>query len=267
MSTPIWQIQYGDGPFVAAAIHDGDEVRAELHKCLAISPADRLREQDPFTGQWTSIAPTRIVGLRSRFEVDLNRPREKAVYLTPEDSWGLKVWRRKPPRDVVERSLAAYDSFYTHAGQLLKNMVMQHGRVIVFDLHSYNHRRAGPTAAPDESAANPEVNIGTGTMDRGRWAPIVDRLIRELREFDYLGRRLDVRENVKFRGGNFPRWIHETFPGSVCAIAIEFKKFFMNEWTGQPDHDHISAIGQALQHAVEGVAQELQLFEQTTVSK
>ena len=30
---------------------------------------------------------------RSRFEVDLNRPREEAVYRVPEDCWGLDVWR------------------------------------------------------------------------------------------------------------------------------------------------------------------------------
>jgi N-formylglutamate amidohydrolase len=263
MSTPIWQIQFGDGPLVATAIHDGHDVRAELHGWLEISPEDRLREQDPFTGTWTSIAPTRITGLRSRFEVDLNRPRDKAVYLTPDDSWGMKVWRERPPSDHVQRSLAAYDSFYTHVRHLLENLVARHERVVVFDIHSYNHRRQGPDALHDDHAQNPEVNIGTGTMVRERWAPIVDRIINELREFNYPDRQLDVRENVKFKGGHFPRWIHETFPDSVCAVAIEFKKFFMDEWTGQPDHDHVSAIGEALQQAAAGVYEELEAFEQT----
>ena len=261
LSTPIWQIQYGEGPLVATAIHDGHEVRSELHDLLAISPQDRLREQDPFTATWTSIAPTRIVGLRSRFEVDLNRPREKAVYLTPEDAWGLTVWRQNLVPDLVAQSLSAYDAFYTHVRYLLENLVMRHGRVIVFDLHSYNHRRNGPDgphANPDE---NPEVNIGTGSMNRQIWGPIVDRFIGELREFDYQGRQLDVRENVKFQGGHFPGWIHQTFPDSVCAIAIEFKKFFMDEWTGEPHHDHIATIGRALQQASAGVTEELRIVE------
>lgn len=262
MSNPIWQIQYGDGPLVATAIHDGDDVRPELHEWLAIAPAERLREQDPFTSMWTSIAPTRVVGLRSRFDVDLNRPREKAVYLTPHDSWGLKVWREELPDDVVERSLAAYDSFYTHVRHMLEQLVVKHGKVVVFDLHSYNHRRQGPDTPPADPEENPEVNIGTGTMDRQRWGKIVDRCIDELRAFDYRGRQLDVRENVKFRGGNFPRWIHENFPDSVCAIAVEFKKFFMDEWTGLPDHEHLYTIGQALQRASEGVTEELQSVEQ-----
>ena len=32
-------------------------------KLFALSDADRLREEDPFTGHWTSIAPTRLIGL------------------------------------------------------------------------------------------------------------------------------------------------------------------------------------------------------------
>ena len=39
-------------------------------------------QEDPFTGIWTTVAPTRLIGLHSRFEVDFNRPRDKAVYLT-----------------------------------------------------------------------------------------------------------------------------------------------------------------------------------------
>jgi hypothetical protein len=65
-----------------------------------------------------------------------------------------------------------------------------------------------------------------------------------------MGRRLDVRENVKFRGGNVPRWIHETFPNSGCAVAIEFKKFFMDEWTGELDVEQHDAIRLALESTV-----------------
>ncbi len=71
---------------------------------------------------------------------------------------------------------------------------------------------------PADEAENPQVNVGTGTMDRARWAPVVDRFIADLRAYDFPGGRLDVRENVKFRGGHFSRWVHETFPADrVCA--------------------------------------------------
>jgi hypothetical protein len=206
---------------------------------------------------WTSIAPTRIVGLHSRFEVDLNRPRDKAVYRSPEDSWGLQVWKQPLPEEVVQRSLAAWDAFYHHIHALLAQLTEQYPRVILLDIHSYNHRRGGPEAAASDAEGNPEVNIGTRSMNRDRWGPIVDRFISELRSFDYNGRNLDVRENVKFFGGHLPTWIHQTFPDNVCAIAIEFKKVFMDEWTGHPDQDQLYAIGQALQSAANGVAEEI----------
>ena len=256
----IWKLDQGNNPLVASAIHDGHSVREEVRNIFALDEATQLREEDPFTGQWTTIADTRLIGLRSRFEVDLNRPREKAVYLEPEDAWGLQVWCKRPAPAVVERSLAEYDAFYAQVDQVLSDLEQRFGRFVVFDLHTYNHRRAGPRGPIADPALNPEVNVGTGTMDRARWAPIVDRFIADLRAFDFLGRHLDVRENVKFFGGQFPRWIHENFPESGCALAIEFKKFFMDEWTGEQDpaRKQVEAIRQALKSTVPGVLQELQ---------
>ena len=262
MNSAFWSLKNGAGPIIAVANHHGHLLRPEVANMMSLDEASQLREEDPFTGDWADLVPTCLVAQHSRFEVDLNRPRESAVYLTPEDAWGLSVWRSVLPRDQVERSLAAYDSFYSHVRHLLEDLVLTHGRVVVFDLHSYNHRRQGPDGPLADPEENPEVNIGTGKMDRQRLAPIVDRCINELRAFDYHGRHLDVRENVKFRGGNFPRWIHETFPDTVCSIAIEFKKFFMDEWTGQPDHDHLYTIGQTLQRAADAVTEELESIGQ-----
>ena len=237
MTDQIWRLHLGKGPLVATAVHDGHDVRDDVARYLALSDAERLREEDPFTGQWTHVAPTRIVGTRSRFEVDLNRPREKAVYRSPEDAWGMSVWKVDPPNEVFETSLAEYDEFYDTMRKLLTEIVRQHRHFIVFDLHSYNHRRHGPDGQAADPAGNPQVNIGTGTMNRERWAPVVDSLIDTLSAFDFPGGKLDVRENVKFFGGNWPRWIHENFPDTGVAIAIEFKKFFMDEWTGKPNGD------------------------------
>ena len=256
-----WFLERGHGPVVAAAIHDGHEVREDVLARMAISEADRLREEDPFTGEWTDLAPTRIIGLRSRFEVDLNRPREKAVYLTPADAWGLRIWNEPPPADFLQRSLAVYDAFYEEVGRLLTRMVDRYGRVVVLDLHTYNHRRQGPDGPPADSRENPDINLGTGTMDRKRWAPVVDRFIVELRNYEFLGRHLDVRENVKFRGGNFPAWIHRHFPESVCVLAVEVKKFFMDEWTGKPDEIQKAAVLKALKSTVWGIHEELLRLE------
>ena len=92
---------------------------------------------------------------------------------------------------------------------------------------------------------------------RERWADVVGTAIDTLAEFDYLGRRLDVRENVKFRGRHLAQWIHERYPRQACVLSIEFKKFFMDEWTGVGDVEQIQAIRDALQSTVEGLLDEL----------
>jgi N-formylglutamate amidohydrolase len=253
----IWQTEFGEGPLVACAVHNGHAVRQEVAECLRLDDNQRRYEEDPHTAEWTSIAPTRIVALRSRFELDLNRPREKAVYLTPQDAWGLEVWRCRPAPELVEHSLRIYDDFYAHLRLLLERLASRHGLVVVFDLHSYNHMRNGDGAACDDPQLNPEINVGTGSMDRGRWKPLVERWLNEMISYDYFGRHLDVRENVRFFGGQVPAWIHQHFPETVCALAIEVKKFFMNEWTGELDTQKHRAIGEALARAATAVADEL----------
>jgi N-formylglutamate amidohydrolase len=253
---PVWTIRRGEGPIVAAAIHDGHEMRPEVRARAALTDPERRHEEDPFTAGWTEIAPHRIVVHRSRFEVDMNRPRDQAVYLLPEQAWGLTVWNSPPPRPLVEDSLADFDAFYAAVFELLSELRAQYGSFVVLDLHSYNYRREGPDAPA--AAENPEINVGTGTMDRRRWAAVVDRFLSDLSRFDWNGRTLDVRENVRFRGGHFPRWIHETFPKSGCALAVEVKKFFMDEWTGRPYEAEIERVREALASALPGLLETIQ---------
>ena len=254
----VWELIEGKGPIVATAVHDGHALRDEVAGLIALDDAERLREEDPHTGGWTAAAPTRVVGLRSRFEVDLNRAPDKAVYLNAEDAWGLNVFKSPPPVDVMARSMASYNAFYAEMERAFTSLSEREGRFVVLDLHSYNHRREGAAVPPADSAANPEVNIGTGTMkDRARWAEVIERFMADVRAFNYDGGRLDVRENVRFQGGHFARWIHQTFPESACVLSVEVKKFFMDEWTGEPDVDQIGMIGAALQSTLTGLEETL----------
>ena len=240
MPDPTWTLIEGTGPLVALAIHNGHIVRNELKDLFALSEGNRLREEDPFTEEWTNVAETRLIVHRSRFEVDLNRPREKAVYLRPEDAWGLQVWKQSLSPAHIQASLDFYDAFYAELRQVLQRNADKHGKFVVLDLHSYNHRREGPEAPPAPEKENPEVNLGTGTIDREYWAPVIERFMANLQQSVFEGRYLDVRENVKFRGGYLSLWIQDHFPRTGCALAVEFKKFFMDEWSGQPDFQIIN---------------------------
>ena len=247
----------GDTPVVATAMHDGHLLSEYLEGLSDLDESDRLREEDPYTGIWTNLSDNHIIAHHSRFEFDLNRPPEKAIYLLPADAWGLQIWKSRPYAKSIDQTMLIYNDIYNRIHEGLALLLEKFDRLVIFDLHSYNHRRSGPSEAPGDPAMNPEINIGTGTMNRDYWAPVVDRLIDDLKGFDFFNRHLDVRENVKFKGGYFPRWIHEKFPGSVCCVSIEVKKFFMDEWTGEPDHVIIQTIGDALKSSVPGVIEEV----------
>jgi len=237
-------------PLVTTAIHAGHDLRPEVAEAMALDEATRLREEDPFTERLTAAGGVPVVVHRSRFEVDLNRPREGAVYTTPDTAWGLDVWGgATPPDALVARSLALYDDFYASMAMLLDDLARQ-GSFLVLDLHSYNHRRDGAGAPPAPAAENPEINVGTGTVDRDRWSAVSDGFMEALRQQRVAGHHLDVRENVRFQGGQLSRWVNERYEGTGVALAIECKKVFMDEWTGELDEVHLGSLLDALRAAV-----------------
>lgn len=238
-----WTVQRGFGPVLATAIHDGHELREEVAEIVRLSDSERLREEDPFTGHAILDVPTHVIAHRSRFEFDLNRGQDQAVYLTSEQCWGLDLWREPPPPVLVERSRAIHAAYYEMLGQLLDSISSRHERFVLIDTHSYNHRRDGPDGPPTPQEKAPDINIGTFSMPRDQWAWLLDPLIEAMRGFDFNGRRLDVRENIAFQGkGEQTRFVHDRYPGKGCAIALEFKKFFMDEWTGEPDPAELAAM-------------------------
>ncbi len=245
-----WTIEQGPGPVIATAIHDGHDLRPEVAAVMALSDSDRLREEDPFTGEAVRSIGTHIIAHRSRFEFDLNRAADTAVYRTPDQSWGLEVWRGgAPAQALVDQSLALHAEYYAMLGKLLDDVAARHPQFLVIDVHSYNHRRNGPDGEPEAQDKAPDINIGTFSMPREHWAFLVDPLIEAMRGFDFNGRRLDVRENIAFQGkGEQTRFIHDRYPQQGCAIALEFKKFFMDEWTGLPDPAEVAAMRAFIAH-------------------
>jgi predicted N-formylglutamate amidohydrolase len=248
-----WTVQHGPGAVLATAIHDGHELRTEIVEQMALPDAERLREEDPFTGEAVRGVPLHVIAHRSRFEFDLNRGPESAVFRSPEECWGLQVWKTGTLADeYVQRSRQLHTEYYRMLAALLDGLAEQHRRFLVIDVHSYNHRREGPAGLPTSQEAAPDVNIGTFSMPRAEWAFLVDPLMEAMASFDFNGRKLDVRENVAFQGkGEQTRFIHARYPGPGCAIALEFKKFFMNEWNGEPDPAEVAAMSSFVTHIAE----------------
>ena len=230
---------------IATAVHNGHDLRPDLAGLTGIDEATRLREEDPHTGRISSRFSNSVVVHRSRFEVDLNRDRHEAVYTGPEDAWGLEVWRRNLTEGEMSASLALYDRFYGDLARALDRLVAESGGFVLYDIHSYNHRRLGPDGPPDPGEESPVVNLGTGSLPV-KWKPVADAFVESLRSDTYDDAHLDVRENVRFEGRHLAGWVHENYGDVGCALAIELKKVFMDEWTGEVDHDRMSQLGDAL---------------------
>lgn len=251
----------GQSPLLATAIHNGHYIRPELAAHLFIDQFDRMREEDPCTEYFTDIAKSQLIVDTSRFEVDVNRPRTSAIYLTAEQSWGLRVWKENLPEHAREQSLEEYDAFYARLKSTINRFIDQWGFIVIYDIHSYNFRRGKKEAGPKE---NPEINLGTASMDKIYWKAVIDHFMKETSAFNYLGRKLTVAENVRFRGGYMAQWVHKNYPGKACVLAIELKKFFMDEWTGAVDLEKIKTLRKVLGKTVPGV---LQAAEQAAVKQ
>lgn len=245
------------GQFIATAIHNGHDVRPEIAAELALPEADRLREEDPHTDELGALVPARVIVHRSRFEVDLNRLREEAVYRTADEAWGLDILR-DPPLDeaLVAGSLDVYDAFYAELARRL-DPVAERGPFVVFDVHSYNHRRNGADAPEAPGDENPEVNVGTGSLDRRRFGSVVDTFMSSLQAAPLSAGALDVRENIRFRGRQLAAWTHARYPGRGIVLALEFKKTFMDEWTGEVDVARVDELARALAGTVPDIERSL----------
>ncbi len=258
MNASPWTIARGGDPIIATAIHAGHDLRPDVKAAMKLPAADRLREEDPHTDVWTRAAKNSIVVAQSRFEFDLNRTRDKAIYRKPEDAWGLEVWKTEPSEEIVDASLAMYDRFYDDVGKLCDEVLATHERFVVLDIHSYNHRRGGPDGAVDDPALNPEINLGTESIDRAHWGDVIDTFSAALASVPFDDEALDIRENVRFKGGAMTRWINARYGDRGCSIAVEVKKIYMDEWTGVVDESALSNLDQIIAAAGGAVRATLQ---------
>ena len=232
---PPWEISRSSGPVIATAVHSGHQVRDELVPHLALADAERRREEDPLTDIWAGVGDDVFRARVSRFEVDLNRPEHEAVYLTPDDAWGLEVWRSPPAKEMVAASLAQRTEFYAMMRDWIESAIAEHGRVLLLDVHTYNHRRGGPDASPAPQERNPDIDLGLTTADESRFGDVVQALWQGL-EGRAGDRELDIRRNVRFPdGGHWPEWVFAEYGQDVCTVTLEYKKFFMDEWAGRAD--------------------------------
>ncbi|WP_375263837.1 N-formylglutamate amidohydrolase [Palleronia sp.] len=252
-----WEIARNPGPVIATAVHAGHRMRPELLDRVALTDDERRREEDPLTDILAGVGDQTFRARTSRFEIDLNRPVNEAVYLDSSDAWGLTIWDEKPTDEMVAQSLETRAAFYDMMRGWIEESIAQHGRVLLLDVHSFNHRRDGPDADPAPASDNPDIDLGLTTADEDRFGGVVDAFWSGL-EGEAAGREIDIRRNVRFvDGGHWPEWVFAEYGESVCTITLEYKKFFMDEWTNRADIAMLEDLRTNLSRATEAARRAL----------
>jgi N-formylglutamate amidohydrolase len=247
-----WRVVTRGGPVIGTAVHAGHWVSDDLAPRYKLDSAGRRREEDPLTNVWAHTADNVFVTRMSRFEVDLNRSAGEAVYLEPDDAWGLHVWETRPDDAQVDRALRHHRAFYDFAATWLEELLQHNERLLLLDIHSYNHRRDGPDAAASAAEDNPDIDLGMTTLDHSRFGEVANALAEGLSQTAVQGRELDVRRNVRYPdGGHWPEWVYANYADRICTITLEYKKFYMDEWSGTADLDCVDEIAWNLKAAVD----------------
>jgi hypothetical protein len=221
--------------YAGIAVHAGNRIRSDLKGKLKVSAGDRYREEDPGTDRFIEKLPIQVVALDSRFEYDVNRSEEKAIPLTPEMAWGLTVWNGPLTAEEIARSLAKYREFHLLMDLVSTYLVKQAGssRAFIFDLHSYCYQRE--KKEPWFVNTKPVINLGTEAISDVVFRESIDDLMLKLRKIRAEGRPVTVAENEVFKGGYLARRLSGQHYQKLAVFAIEFKKIFMDEWSGQFD--------------------------------
>ena len=205
--------------YICAAVHDGHQFRKSLWDNCIHTEYERWYEEDPCTSQMVASHPIVLTACDSRFEYDLNRPPDGAIY---SDAWGKQLWKTPLPEEEYELSMHKHASFYSVVHALVYQIEKKYGKTIVFDMHSYNWKRWDREV--------PTWNLGTSNIDNSRFGSIVTDWQQKLGEMKLPNNiKSDCKINDTFQGnGFFLKYITTTFSNTL-VLATEIAKVYCDE--------------------------------------
>ena len=205
--------------YACGAVHNGHQFRQELWDNCLHTEYERWFEEDPETKEMVKSHPIVIAGCDSRFEYDLNRAPETAIY---EDAWGKKLWKQPLPIEMHEKSLQKHANFYKVVHALISKLEEKFGVCIVYDMHSYNWKRW--------TREVPTWNLGTSNVDNHRFGENIEswRAILEKTPLPN-GIKSTSKINDTFQGnGYFLKYITQNF-NNTLVLATEIAKIYCDE--------------------------------------
>ncbi|MCH2489077.1 MAG: N-formylglutamate amidohydrolase [Flavobacteriales bacterium] len=227
-------------PYVCGAVHDGHQFRKELWENCLHTEYERWFEEDPCTKEFVKTHPIVIAGCDSRFEYDLNRDPDNAIY---DDAWGKKLWKEPLGPRHRKQSLAKHAAFYSVVRALMQKLEEKFTAVVVYDMHSYNWRRWEREV--------PVINLGTTNIDNDRFGNAIASWRDSLAELQ-LPNAIETTAGINdtFQGnGYFLKYITQNFQNTL-VLATEVKKIYCDELRKIIYPEVVNAIEQQLQKKV-----------------
>ena len=223
--------------YACGAVHDGHQFRSELWNNCLHTEYERWYEEDPATKQMIQSHPIVIAGCDSRFEYDLNRAPEDAVF---ETAWGKQLWRGPLDETMKVKSLQKHHNFYNVTYALINKLEELFGICVVYDMHSYNWKRWDKEV--------PTWNLGTSNIDNDRFGDSVEQWRAMLEKMDLPNGIVSTSKiNNTFHGnGYFLKYITQNFKNTL-VLATEAKKVYCDELNQIMYPEVVNAIEKALQ--------------------
>jgi uncharacterized protein (TIGR02421 family) len=224
-------------PYVCTAIHDGSNLRAELNDKMALSDYERWYEEDPHTADFITSMPITLVGNDSRYEYELNR--KEPVY---DEAWGKQVWKKPLSKKQESISRLKHENYYRVTHALIKKIESLFGAALIYDVHSYNHKRWDRDV--------PVFNIGAEKIDKKKYGKYVDNWREELEAIELKGINVEAKINDVFYGRGYNLEYITTNFNNTLVLATEISKIYCDEETGEIYPQVIKNIQAKLKKAI-----------------
>lgn len=231
-------------PYVCAAVHDGHQFAHDLWENCLHTAHDRWYEEDPCTGTMISDLPITLIAHDSRFEYDLNRDPDHAVYDT---AWGKELWRMPLSRKRKQQSLQKHENFYRVVGALVQKLEELYVATIFYDMHSYNWKRWDREV--------PVFNIGTTNVDEDQFRVAIMQWQDILQDLSLpIDQNVDCTINDVFKGnGYFLKYVTANSKNTL-VLATEISKIYCDEETGVIYREVVEAVRSQLQYYIKAHA-------------
>jgi hypothetical protein len=222
--------------YACAAVHDGHQFRKELWDNCIHTEYERWYEEDPETKNMVISHPIVLAGCDSRFEYDLNRDPENAVF---ETAWGKALWRGPLSEESNKKSLEKHANFYKVTHALILKLEEKFGVVVVYDIHSYNWKRWDREV--------PTWNLGTSNVDNNRFGDDIETWRQSLSQLKFPKKiKSTALVNDTFQGnGYFLKYITHNFKNTLI-LATEIAKVYCDEYDYIIYPEVVAAVEQQL---------------------